>query len=196
MSASTRPCWIEKPLPKPEPVVYKAPEPPKQEEPVSLFDQPAEEEKPVVLSKDVIAIKGTRNGESFFVDDELMINVMVISKKEIKNQLLNDWSNLKRYIAHPTLGKAASLLVDGRPLVASPKVLVVEYQLPTTAERANLIENQEAIQNVIETVFGKKMFVYGVSRKDSVRSQQNYMNKLQISKLPKPDTVNIEFEGE
>ena len=27
-------------------------------------------------------------------------------------------------------------------------------------------------------------------------SQQNYMNKLQISKLPKADSVNIEFEGE
>ena len=94
------------------------------------------------------------------------------------------------------MGKAATLLVDGRPLVAGNKILVVEYQLPSTADRANLIENQEAIQNVIETVFGKKMFVYAVSRKDSVRSQQNYMNKLQISKLPKPDTINIEFEGE
>ena len=190
---------VEKPLPKPEPVVYKASEPPKpepKEEPVSLFDQPVEEPKPVVLSKDVIVVKGTRNGESFFVDDELMINIMVISKKEIKNQLLNNWSNLKRYIAHPELGKAATLLVDGRPLVAGNKILVVEYQLPSTADRANLIENQEAIQNVIETVFGKKMFVYAVSRKDSVRSQQNYMNKLQISKLPKPDTINIEFEGE
>ena len=192
---------IEKPLPKPEPqpAVFKAPEPPKpepKEEPVSLFDQPVEEAKPVVLSKDVLVVKGTRNGESFFVDDELMINIMVISKKEIKNQLLNNWSNLKRYIAHPDLGKAATLLVDGRPLVAGNKILVVEYQLPSTADRANLIENQEAIQNVIETVFGKKMFVYAVSRKDSVRSQQNYMNKLQISKLPKPDTVNIEFEGE
>ena len=192
---------IEKPLPKPEPqpAVFKTPEPPKpepKEEPVSLFDQPVEEAKPVVLSKDVLVVKGTRNGESFFVDDELMINIMVISKKEIKNQLLNNWSNLKRYIAHPDLGKAATLLVDGRPLVAGNKILVVEYQLPTTAERANLIENQEAIQNVIETVFGKKMFVYAVSRKDSVRSQQNYMNKLQISKLPKPDTINIEFEGE
>ena len=188
---------MTKPLPKPEPAPIKTPEPPKpvQEEPVSLFDQPVEE-KPVVLSENVIAIKGTRKGESFFVDDDLMINVMVISKKEIKNQLLNDWANLKRYIAHPKLGKAASLLVDGRPLVASSKILVVEYQLPTTADRANLIENQEAIQNVIETVFGKKMFVYAVSRKDSVRSQQNYMNKLQISKLPKPDTINIEFEGE
>ena len=192
---------IEKPLPKPEPqpAVFKAPEPPKpepKEEPVSLFDQPVEEAKPVVLSKDVLVVKGTRNGESFFVDDELMINIMVISRKEIKNQLLNNWSNLKRYIAHPDLGKAATLLVDGRPLVAGNKILVVEYQLPSTADRANLIENQEAIQNVIETVFGKKMFVYAVSRKDSVRSQQNYMNKLQISKLPKPDTINIEFEGE
>ena len=189
---------VEKPLPKVEPAPIKAPEPPKpvQEEPVSLFDQPVEEEKPVVLSENVIAIKDTRKGESFFIDDDLMIDVMVISKKEIKNQLLSDWSNLKRYIAHPKLGKAASLLVDGRPLVASNKILVVEYQLPTTADRANLIENQEAIQNVIETVFGKKMFVYAVSRKDSVRSQQNYMNKLQISKLPKPDTINIEFEGE
>ena len=191
-------CKEEKPLPKPEPVVAKTPDSIKlaQEETPSLFDQPSEEEKPVVLSKDVIAIRGTRKGDSFIVDDELMINIMVISKKEIKNQLLNNWSNLKRYIAHPSLGKAASLLVDGRPLVASSKILVVEYQLPTTAERANLIENQEAVQNVIETVFGKKMFVYAVSRKDSVRSQQNYMNKLQISKLPKPDTVNIEFEGE
>ena len=191
----------EQPAPKvikPEPVVYKAPEPvkPVQEEPVSLFNQPVEEEKPVVLSKDTIAIKDTRKGDSFYINDDLMIEVMVISKKEIKNQLIESWPNLKRYIAHPTLGKAASLLVDGRPLVASNKILVVEYQLPTTAERANLIENQEAIQNVVETVFGKKMFVYAVSRKDSVRSQQNYMNKLQISKLPKADSVNIEFEGE
>ena len=192
---------IEKPLPKPEPVVFKPIEPEKpvvkQEEMISLLDQPEEkEEKAIVLSKDVLVIKNTRKDESFFIDDNLMINIMVISKKEIKNQLLDGWSNLKRYIAHPTLGKAASLLVDGRPLVASSKILVVEYQLPTTADRGNLIENQEAIQNVVETVFGKKMFVYAVSRKESVRCQQNYMNKLQISKLPKADTVNIEFEGE
>ena len=190
---------FEKPLSKPEPLSAKNLEPEKpmqKEESVSLFDQPVEPEKPIALSKDVVTIKDTRKDDSFYINDDLMINIMVISKKEIKNQLLDGWSNLKRYIAHPTLGKAASLLVDGRPLVASNKILVVEYQFPTTAERGNLIENQEAIQNVVETVFGKKMFVYAVSRKESVRCQQNYMNKLQISKLPKADTVNIEFEGE
>ena len=190
---------IEKVAPRPEPVAPKMPEPQKvakEEEPMSLFNQPAEEEKPIILSKDVVSIKDTRKGDSFFINDDLMIDIMVISKKEIKNQLLDEWTNLKRYIAHPNLGKAASLLADGRPLVASNKVLIVEYQFPTTAERANLIENQETIQNVVETVFGKRMFVYAVSRKESVRCQQNYMNKLQISKLPKADTVNIEFEGE
>ena len=190
---------IEKPLPRPEPVVQKAVEPLKpveKEEPISLFNQPPEEVKPVILSKDVVVIKNTRKDGSFFIDDDLMINIMVTAKKETKNQLLDEWPNLKRYITHPSLGKAASLLVDGRPLVASNRVLVIEYQFPTTAERANLIENQEAVQNVVETVFGKRMFVYAVSRKESVRCQQNYMNKLQISKLPKADTVNIEFEGE
>ena len=193
---------IEKPVfKKPEPLKVE-PTPVKkpvvQEEMVSLLDQPEEEEKQpeVVLSKDVLCIKGTKKGESFAIDDDLMIDVMVISKKDIKNNLIDNWSNLKRLIAHPTLGKAATLLVDGRPLVASTKVLVVEYQFPNTAERANLIENQEAIQNVIQSTFGRKMFVYGVSRNDSVRWQQSYMNKYQLNKLPKADSINIEFEGE
>ena len=188
------------PQPKPEPVIAKSvfeeKEKAEPEAPISLFDQPKEEPKQIILSKDVLVMKNTRKDDSFFVDDDLMINVMVTAKKEIKNQLLEDWSKIKLYISHPTLGKAASLLIDGRPLVASKNVLVVEYQFPTAAERGNLIANQEAIQNVIETVFGKKMFVYAVSRKESVRCQQNYMNKLQISKLPKADSVKIEFEGE
>ena len=141
-------------------------------------------------------LKDCRKEESFFINDDLMIDIIVTAKKEIKNNLLEHWSDLKRLIAHPKLGKAATLLVDGRPLVASSKVLVIEYQFPNTAERANLIENQEAIQNVIQSTFGRKMFVFGVSRNESVRCQQNFMNKRQLGTLPKIDTINIEFEGE
>ena len=195
---------FDRPVAKPEPVVSKpvsAPEKKqvKQEELVSLLDQPEPEEEKqpeIILSKDVLFIKGTKQGESFFIDDDLMIDVMVTAKKEIKNNLIDSWPKLKKLIAHPTLGKAATLLVDGRPLVASNKILVVEYQFQNNAEKANLIENQENIQNVVETTFGRKMFVYGVSRNDSVRWQQNYMNKYQLNKLPKADTINIEFEGE
>ena len=195
---------IEKPVaqqvnPQPKVEVKPEPKPVKQEELISLLDQPEPEPEPVkeiVLSKNVLAVKNTRKENSFNIGDDLMIDIMVISKKDIKNSLIDNWSNIKKLIGHPELGKAATMLVDGRPLVASQKILVVEYQFPNIAEKANLVENQEAIQNVIETVFNRKMFVYAVSRKDSVRWQQSYMNRLQIGKLPKADTVNIEFEGE
>ena len=195
---------VEEPIkqvpPKPlvdKPVPESKPEQPIKEEPVSLFEQVEEEPEPkVVLSDNVLTIKNTKEDDSFYIDDDLMIKVMVISKKDIKNALIDGWTNIKKLIAHPTLGKAATMLVDGRPLVASSKILVVEYQFPNIAEKANLLENQEAIQNVIQSVFNKKMFVYAVSRKDSVRWQQHYMNSYQLGKLPKADAINIEFEGD
>ena len=195
---------ISKSIVKPDPVQAKVAEPApkkevKQEELISLLDQPEPDpvkQPEIVLSKDVLVLKDCRKDDSFFINDDLMIDIIVTAKKEIKNQLLEHWSDLKRLIAHPKLGKAATLLVDGRPLVASNRVLVIEYQFPNTAERANLIENQEAIQNVIQSTFGKKMFVFGVSRNESVRCQQNFMNKRQLGTLPKIDTINIEFEGE
>ena len=187
------------PAPKPAPAPVKKSMEKMQEEMVSLLDQPeevAEPTKEIVLSNSVLSIKDTKKDNSFFINDDLMLDIMVISKKDIKNSLIENWAQLKRLIGHPTLGKAATMLVDGRPLVASQKILVVEYQFPNIAEKGNLLENQEAIQNVIETVFNRKMFVYAVSRKDSVRWQQHYMNNYQLGKLPKPDTINIEFEGE
>ena len=185
---------------KPEPKPISQPESPKQapvKEEISLFDQPEEEKVPeIVLSKDVLVIKNTRKDDSFYIDDELMINIMVIAKKEIKLNLLEKWTDLKRLIAHPKLGKMAVLLADGRPLVASNKILVVEYKFPNNAEKVNLIENQEALQNIVQTVFGKKMFVYGVSNDDSIRLTGYFRNRYQVNKLPKADTINIEFEGE
>ena len=190
----------QKPVPAPTPAVKPAPkpepEPIKQEETMSLFDQPEEKEPEVILSKDVLMVEGAKKGDSLFINDDLMIDVMVISKKDIKNTLIDNWPSIKKLIGHPTLGKAATILVDGRPLVASNKILVVEYQFPNIAEKANLLENQEAIQNVIQSVFNKKMFVYAVSRKESVRWQQNYMNSYQLGKLPKANAINIRFEGE
>ena len=194
-----KPAPAVKPEPKEEPKPVVKPQPVKQEELISLLDQPEEEKEPekeIVLSKNVLTIKNTQKDNSFHIDDDLMIDIMVISKKDIKNNLIDNWSSIKKLIAHPQLGKAATMLVDGRPLVASQKILVVEYQFPNIAEKANLLENQEAIQNVIETVFNRKMFVYAVSRKDSINWQQHYMNSYQLGKLPKADKIKIEFEGE
>ena len=193
------PPKVEKPIYREPPKVEAKPEPPKpvkQEEMLSLLNQPEEKVPEVVLSKDVLVIKDIRNGESFTVGDELMIDIMVTAKKEVKKDLIANWAKLKMMTTHPTLGKAATLLADGKPFAASNKILVIEYQFPTMAEKANLIENQENIQNVVQSVFKKKMFVYGVSHNESVDWYKAYVNRQSIGKLPKEDSINIEFEGE
>ena len=179
---------ITKPVIQPEPVVE---EEPKEEDQLSLF-----EDDSVAHDDTVLYIKDTEVDDHYEIDDKTMVNIMVTSKKDIKNSLLENWKNLKRLAAHPKLGKTASMLIDGRPLVVSSKAMVLEYQSDSVVEKMNLIKNQKDIQNVIRTVFGKKMFVFAVNRKGSISCQQTYMNLLQLGRLPKADTVNIEFVGD
>ena len=179
---------VEEPI-KEEPKVVV--EEPKKEEP--LFDLPMDDTK---LVDDVIILKGSEGDDGFEISDSQMVNVMVVSKKEIKSELLDGWKNIKRLTMHPMLGKAATLLIDGRPLVASSNIVVLEYQMPKLAEKVNLKDVQAELQTVLKQVFGRQMFVYAVSRTKSVDLQSLYMNLLQIGKLPKPKDVVLEFEGE
>ena len=180
---------VESPKEEPKPVVE--PEQPKVEETVSLF-----EDDSIASDDSVIYINGAEEEDHYLIDEKTMVDIMVTSKKDIKNQMLENWKNLKRLSAHPSLGRIASMLVDGHPLVVSTKVMVLEYQSDNVVEKMNLIENQKVIQNVIKTVFNRKMFIYAVNRKQSIDLQQKYMNLLQLGRLPKADTVNIEFIGD
>ena len=179
---------MEQPKPEPKPVVVEQPKP---KETVSLFDDDS-----VASDENVLYINGTEVDDHYEINEKTMVDIMVISKKDIKNNLLENWKNLKRLTAHPKLGRIAAMLVDGHPLVVSTKVMVLEYQSDNIVEKMNLIDNQKDIQNVIRTVFGKKMFVYAVNRKGSIDLQQKFMNLLQLSRLPKADTVEIEFIGD
>ena len=187
-------------------VEAKQPEP--QDDPLELFIKEEEKEKPPVVSpqsllveqveldKGIISIKNSAKDGYFSLDDAQMINIMVISKKDIKNQLIDKWNDLKKLTIHPELGATASMLLDGRPLVASNKVIILEYQFEKLVSKINDISNQVLLQNVFKNVFGNKMFVYAVSRSESVRLQGKYMNLMQIKRLPKPSDVVLEFEGE
>ena len=178
---------IDTPKPKePEPVPEKEPE-----EEISLFSDDS-----IASDENVLYINGTEVEDHYELDTKLLVDIMATSKKEIKNSMLENWKSLKRMTAHPKLGKVASMLVDGRPLVVSNKVMIVEFASDSIVEKINLIRNQKDIQNVIRTVFNKKMFVYAVNRDGSVNCQQTFMNLLQLNRLPKAENVEIDFVGD
>ena len=195
---------VQKPIEKPTEKVEIAAKPVQKEEKlvvqpketVSLFDTFEEPKKEVVISKDTLILKGTKGEEGFVISDDLMINIMVTSKKDNKKKFLEDWKKIKTYTTHPQIGAAAMMLLDSHTLVASNKILIVEAQLQTLADKLNSFDNQKALQDVISTVFGMKCFVYAVSRNESVRLQKVYTDKLQLGTLPKKDSIALEFEGE
>ena len=196
---------VSKPAPKEEikveevkpvqPVV----ETPKVEE-VKPVEQKVEEYIPspslVEELENVIYLKDAEKDDTFFIDDNLMVNVMAVSKKELKQELNDGWKNIKKLSTHEKYGKAANMLIDGRPLVVSNKIVVLEYPLPKMAEKVNAKEVQLDLQTVLYHVFHRQMFVYAVSRNQSVDLQSLYLNLLQIGKLPKAKDVVLEFEGE
>jgi DNA polymerase-3 subunit gamma/tau len=192
-----------KPLPTPKPVIQEEPKVVVEEK--KIVEEPKTPGKviePVIFDSDikivdnVIYLKDAEKEDSFEIDDQLMVNVMAVSTKDIKAELLDGWKNIKKLTTHPLVGKAATMLIDGRPLVASKNIVVLECQMPKLAEKINLKENQAELQTVIKKVFHKKMFVYAVSRNKSIDLQSLYMNLLQIGKLPKPKDINLEFIGD
>ena len=184
------PVKKEEPAPIIKPVIETPKVEEKVEEPEPLF------ESNIKITDKVIFLADAEKEDKFEIDDNLMVNIMAVSKKEIKAELLEGWKNIKKYSTNPLIGKTATLLIDGRPLVASNKIVILEYQLPKQVEKVNAKESQAEIQTVIEQVFNRKMFVYAVSRNKSIDLQSLYMNLLQIGRLPKPKDVSLEFIGE
>ncbi len=192
---------VENPQREPAKPVFETPKVEDVKTPVEEPKKPVEKvEEPISsdiqLVDNVIYLRDAEKEDTFEIDESLMVNVMVMSKKEIKSELSDGWKNIKRLTTNPLLGKAATLLIDGRPLVASNNIVVLEYQMPKVAEKVNLKENQAELQTVLQQVFNKKMFVYAVSRAKSIDLQSLYMNLLQIGKLPKPKDIVLDFIGE
>lgn len=141
-----------------------------------------------------IATMGERNQ---LTQDDL-IKIMVTGNKEMKMALISKWKNLEDYKLHPTLGKFATLLLNGKPYVMNEKVLVLDYQFANEAEKVNLIANQNKLCEVVKLISGVQTKIYALSRNESYDASRTFMELRQLSKLPdiKVENIEINIKGE
>lgn len=163
-------------------------EPIKEEEIIPVL---SEEIAPI---ENIVSLKGCAVDDSYKISPDEIIKIFVTGKKDIKNSFLENWKKLKRYATHPTFGATANLLIDAHPLIASNDILILEFPLNTQVEKANQVNRQGNIQTLIHHIFGKHLFVYSVSRAQSVDYQTTFMNMRSLKKLPKADEVTLDFE--
>mgnify|MGYP003293864118 CR=1 FL=1 len=168
--------------PKPQPVVEQPMVEEKPKAPDWLFDDDSE--------KKTVEVEGDR----YEFDDELIIKLMVTGDKELRHNIVSRWDELDSYLGHPTLGDLVALLKDGNPFIATQNVLVLQYDFEKLAAKVNVKVNSNRISDILKKMFGRDIFVYAVSRSESVRLLTAYQNLRQISKLPLPRNIKIDLE--
>lgn len=134
-------------------------------------------------------------GEQHEVEDHIIIKLMVSGNKDERKRITEQWNQtLSPYKMHPSFGKLATLLNDGRPYLLTKNVLILEYDFDHLANKVNIKSNQKAIVEMLEPLIGRKVNVYALPRSETIRIQRTYFSLRQISKLPiKDENIKLDF---
>ncbi len=174
---------------KPQPAV-ETPEPKS-----AISQMPKRESEVKTLAAQTAGKSLVGEGETIVLPDETMIQIMVLgSKYKAERQgLVKKWSEFEQMKLDPKLGDAATLLAQARPFCLCQDALLINFNFTRLKEHANLKPNQKVLESIVETLLGRKVFIYGLDRSDSNRVQQTYYNLAQLSKLPRADEIELKL---
>lgn len=153
---------------------------------------PIEEEQKINTSK----IKHTsvvNTGDKYELDMSTIINIMVLATKykEERKALFADWNQLDFLKLDPKLGDAASLLRDGTPLCLCKEAIIIVYNFTRLANKANIKDNQDTLEELLETLLGRKVFIYAIDRDLNNKARSEFVNLQQVKKLPDLKDINL-----
>ena len=131
-------------------------------------------------------------GSPITLPDEEIIKIMVLGRKYREERRIlrgEKWPLLEDAALDPRVGSVAELLHDGAPFCLCQNALLVNYNTPIPADKANLRENHEAISALASALVGRHVYVYGLNRETSVRCQNLFFHQQQLNTLPYEEDI-------
>lgn len=135
------------------------------------------------ILKPAIALTGEEN----ILSDEEIMKIFVLSSREERNALAKRWNEFDSLRGDPKMGNLATLLTEGHPFSLCKEAIVLTYDFTRLKKKANIKENQDALSQMLETVLGRRVFVYGVDPTDRTRLIMMFNNLNQVGQLPKKE---------
>ena len=190
---------------EPKPIIKeeaKEEVPPVKEEPILEVkkEEPKVEPKKEKISEapswlfdegEVTNTKLESEGDSYELNDDLIIKLMVIGDKVERKKLGERYGELNYYMADPNIGHMVSLLKDGKPYILTKDILVIKYDLGSQAKKANIKANQKVLSSIVSKMLGREIYVYAISQSDHVRIYHSFTDLNQINALPEKAEINI-----
>jgi len=155
-----------------------------------------EEAKPKQPKIDVSNIVNTsliNEGMPYELSDDILIKIMVLADKEKRIELKKKWAELEDLKMDPKIGPVANLLSNGSPYCLCKQALVLVYHHEVLATRANLMANQQALSELVETILGHKVFVYALNDDRRIQIQNKYYSLSTIHQLPNKQSITLDL---
>ena len=109
---------------------------------------------------------------------------MVLADKAERTELVKNWEKFQDLKADPKIGNLASLLAEGHPFCLCKEVLILAYNFTKLRNKANIIENQAPIQNLVALLLGRKVKVYAIDPNEKNTIMKKFFNLQTIGMLP------------
>ncbi len=129
------------------------------------------------------------SGERFNIPQDEILKIMVLANKTERKSLVDRWPELTPLKMDEKVGALATLLSSGAPYCLSKEALVLVYKHTNLAEKANLVANQEPLEELIETFLGRKVFVYALDNNEKLDVQNRYYDLMRLNQLPAKSTI-------
>ena len=118
-------------------------------------------------------------------DENLLMRAIVKSNKEIKQQLFSKWSKLNDLLPEPKYNVFVQQLKNSTLFSFCNELLIIQTQFKSIISSVNHKDNQEAISEMIEYIWGKKVKVYAIDFQEGRQLLIRYFSLQQVNKLPK-----------
>lgn len=178
------PAWLleeDKPIEEAKPIVKEEPKP------VTPVAPPPEPIDTTNITRPAIA----NDGPTFELQDEQLINIMVLASKSERTNLVASWKRLDALRLDPKVGALANLLYEGKPYALCQEALILSYRIQAKAKKANVVANQQPLEELLEALLGRKVFIYAIDPQVQTRIQSKFFSMQQLSQLPKKEEVTL-----
>lgn len=166
-------------------------EPQKQAAPKTAEPKGEKRETATIDTSKILKPQIATEGERFTISEDEILKIMVLADKNERKELLEKWARLEPLKLDPRVGALASLLASGAPYCLSKEALILVYKHRSLAEKANIVANQLPLEGLLETMLGRKVFVYSLDNNGKLHVQNRYYSLMQVNQLPDKKTVTL-----
>lgn len=121
-----------------------------------------------------------------YCSDDDLLNVMVQANREDLSVARSKWKELPKLMSFPESAPVASMLMEGKPVVAASNALILAYDEEIFLASVTTTRNAKMINSFLKAMYEKDIVCYCTTIENFDRLKEGFKELKTKKKLPKP----------